>query len=276
METIILAVLAGLAAGSFLNVVVVRLPKMMERAWTRFATEHLGLSQDGEDAGAFGLCRPASHCPDCRAPVAWRYNIPLLGFLLARGRCAVCKMPVSRRYPLLEGLTTLVFGMIAWRYGASMETVYGCVFAAFLLAAAFIDAETQYLPDQTTLPLMWLGFLFNFSDGLVPLHEAVAGAAAGYSALWLLNAAHKRLRGTDGMGGGDFKLFAALGAWLGAYALPLLAFAASLIGLAAALLMRAGRGQALPFGPSLAAAGGLLFIAYHDIMPVFYRFLGGG
>lgn len=276
METVLLAVFAGLLAGSFLNVAVSRLPVMMERAWTRFAKEHLDLPPDDGESEPFGLCRPASHCPHCHAPVARRYNIPLLGFVLLHGRCAVCSMSIPMRYPLLEGLTALVFGMVAWRYGASMETVYGCVFAAFLLTGAFVDAETRYLPDQTTLPLMWFGFLFNFSDGLVPLQEAVSGAAAAYCSFRLLNAVYKRLRGADGMGGGDFKLFAALGAWLGVYALPLLAFLAALIGLAAALLMRADRGQALPFGPSLAAAGGLLFIAYHDIMPVFYRFLSGG
>lgn len=275
METVFWAVFAGLLTGSFLNVAVSRLPVMMERAWTKFAKEHLGLPQD-EEAEAFGLCRPASHCPHCRTPIAWHDNIPLLGFVRLRGRCAVCSTRIALRYPVLEALTAACFGVVAWRYGAAAETLYGCLLAAFLLAGAFIDAETQYLPDQTTLPLLWLGFLFNFSDGLVTLQEAVAGAAAGYACLWLLNAAHKYLRGADGMGGGDFKLFAALGAWLGVFALPLLAFIAALIGLAAALLMRAGKGQALPFGPSLAAAGGLLFIGYRDIMPVFYRFLSGG
>ncbi|MDO5059723.1 MAG: A24 family peptidase [Neisseria sp.] len=276
MEIILTAVLLGLVCGSFLNVVVVRLPVMMERAWTRFSKEHLNLPLSEEETREFNLCRPASHCPNCRTPVPRRYNIPLLGFALARGRCTACRARISRRYPVLEALTAVLFGIMAWRYGATWLGVSGCLFTAFLLAAAWIDAETQYLPDQLTLPLLWLGLIFNFSDGLVPLHEAVAGAAAGYLSLRLLNEAHKLLRGTDGMGGGDFKLFAALGAWLGIFALPLAAFAAALCGIVLALVLRAKRGQAVPFGPSLALSGWLLFAFYGNILPLFYRFLNVG
>ncbi|STZ75354.1 prepilin peptidase [Bergeriella denitrificans] len=256
------SVILGLMIGSFLNVVIYRLPVMMERDWTLFAKEHLGIRPSEKDAAPFNLAVPPSHCPHCGSPVRALQNIPLLSYLLLRGRCAACRAPIGKRYPLVELLTALAFAAVAWQYGASWLTLGGWVLSAFLIALAFIDADTRYLPDTLTLPLIWLGLLFNLGGGLTDLESAVIGAVCGYLSLWLLCAAYKLLTGQTGMGGGDFKLLAALGAWLGAAVLPLLVFAASLAGILAALMLKIGKNQAFAFGPCLALAGWILMLAY--------------
>lgn len=255
-----LAALSGLVIGSFLNVVIYRVPVMMERGWTQFAKEHLNMALTEAERQPFNLIKPDSRCPKCHAPVrAWQ-NIPVVSYLMLRGRCAGCQTPISKRYPLVELLTGALFAAVAWQYGWSMAALGGLILTAFLLALTFIDADTQYLPDQLTLPLLWIGLLFNLGETYVPLDSAVWGAVCGYMSLWLLSFIFKLLTGKVGMGNGDFKLLAALGAWLGVGALPLLVFAAALIGIVGALLARVGKGQYFAFGPSLAIAGWLLLV----------------
>ena len=246
------AAVFGLLVGSFLNVVIYRIPVMMERGWTVFAKEHLNLPLTDEESHTFNLMKPDSCCPKCRAPVrAWQ-NIPIVSYLFLRGKCASCRTKISIRYPLIELLTGILFGLVAWQYGWSWITLGGLILTAFLISLTLIDADTQYLPDSMTLPLIWLGLLFNFNGDFVSLQSAVSGAVAGYGSLWLLCAVYKLLTGKIGMGNGDFKLLAALGAWLGISVLPVLVFLAALVGLAMAVIMRISKGQYFAFGPALA------------------------
>lgn len=261
-----LSFLFGLLTGSFLNVVIYRVPVMMERSWTLFAKDHLGLDITAEESETFNLIKPDSRCPKCLARVRPWQNIPVISYLLLGGKCGSCKTPISKRYPLVELLTGLLFAAVAWQYGWGWITFGGLVFTAMLVALAFIDADTQYLPDQLTLPLIWLGLIFNINGSFVPLTSAVWGAVCGYMSLWLLCYIYKLLTGKIGMGGGDFKLLAALGAWLGVGVLPVLVFMAALIGIIAALVMKIAKGQQFAFGPSLAVAGWLIFIANEQIL----------
>lgn len=260
-----LTVIFGLLIGSFLNVVIYRVPVMMERGWTQFAKEHLNLPLTAEEEAPFTLSKPDSRCPKCHAPVkAWQ-NIPIVSYLLLGGKCSSCKTPISIRYPLVELLTGVLFGVVAWQYGWSWLALGGLIFTAMLIALTFIDYDTQYLPDSLTLPLVWLGLLYNFNGAFTTLQSAVLGAVCGYMSLWLLCYVYKLLTGKIGMGGGDFKLLAALGSWLGVGVLPVLVFMAALIGIIGALVSRVGKGQQFAFGPSLAVAGWIIFIANEPI-----------
>lgn len=254
---VVMALLLGLLVGSFLNVVIHRLPVMMERGWQRECDRYLG--RDVQDAERYNLLVPASHCPGCKQDVkAWQ-NIPLLSYALLRGRCAHCGIGISWRYPAVELLTGLLFAVVAWRFGWGLPMSGYLLLTAVLVTLTFIDADTQLLPDDLTLPLVWAGLLFNLYTGAVPLEDAVIGAVAGYLSLWLVYWLFKLCTGKEGMGYGDFKLLAAFGAWLGWSMLPLIILLSSLVGavvgIALMLLSRIGRGQALPFGPYLAAAG---------------------
>ena len=261
-----LAAVFGLLVGSFLNVVIYRIPVMMERGWTAFAKEHLNLPLTDEESRTFNLMKPDSCCPKCRAPVrAWQ-NIPIVSYLFLRGKCASCRTKISIRYPLIELLTGILFGLVAWQYGWSWITLGGLILTAFLISLTLIDADTQYLPDSMTLPLIWLGLLFNFDGDFVSLQSAVSGAVAGYGSLWLLCAVYKLLTGKIGMGNGDFKLLAALGAWLGISVLPVLVFLAALVGLAMAVIMRISKGQYFAFGPALAISGWSIFAANDSVL----------
>ena len=256
-----LSVVVGLLIGSFLNVVIYRVPVMMERGWTQFAKEHLQLELTEEEQQPFNLMKPDSRCPKCHAPVkAWQ-NIPIVSYLMLGGKCGACKTPISIRYPLIELLTGILFGVVAWQYGWTMAAFGGLILTALLIALTFIDADTQYLPDSLTLPLIWLGLLFNLNGTFVPLKSAVLGAVFGYMSLWLLCFIYKLLTGKIGMGNGDFKLLAALGAWLGVGILPVLVFMAALIGLIGAIIGRVAKGQYFAFGPSLAIAGWIILVA---------------
>ncbi|PSJ79584.1 prepilin peptidase [Neisseria iguanae] len=260
-----LVAIVGLLIGSFLNVVIYRVPLMMERGWTQFAKEHLNLPFTAEEEEPLTLSKPDSRCPKCYAPVkAWQ-NIPILSYLLLDGKCGSCKMPISIRYPMIELLTGVLFGVVAWQYGWSWLTFGGLILTATLIVLAFIDYDTQYLPDSLTLPLVWLGLLYNFNSAFATLQSAVLGAVCGYMGLWLLCYVYKLLTGKTGMGGGDFKLLAALGAWLGAGVLPVLVFMAALIGIIGAVISHVGKGQQFAFGPSLAVAGWIIFIANEPI-----------
>ena len=255
-----LSIVVGLLIGSFLNVVIYRVPVMMERGWTQFAKEHLQLELTEEEQQPFNLMKPDSRCPKCHAPVkAWQ-NIPIVSYLMLGGKCGSCKTPISIRYPLIELLTGILFGVVAWQYGWTMAAFGGLILTAILIALTFIDADTQYLPDSLTLPLIWLGLLFNLNGTFVPLKSAVLGAVFGYMSLWLLCFIYKLLTGKIGMGNGDFKLLAALGAWLGVGILPVLVFMAALVGLIGAIVGRVAKGQYFAFGPSLAIAGWIILV----------------
>ena len=260
-----LSVIVGLLIGSFLNVVIYRVPVMMERGWTQFAKEHLQLELTEEEQQPFNLMKPDSRCPKCHAPVkAWQ-NIPIVSYLMLGGKCGSCKTPISIRYPLIELLTGILFGVVAWQYGWTMAAFGGLILTALLIALTFIDADTQYLPDSLTLPLIWLGLLFNLNGTFVPLKSAVLGAVFGYMSLWLLCFIYKLLTGKIGMGNGDFKLLAALGAWLGIGILPVLVFMAALIGLIGAIIGRVAKGQYFAFGPSLAIAGWIILVVNEPV-----------
>lgn len=261
-----LAALFGLLTGSFLNVVIYRVPVMMERGWTLFAKEHLQLELTEAEKQPFNLLKPDSRCQHCGTPIKPWQNIPVISYILLRGQCGSCQTPISIRYPAIELLTAVMFAVVAIVYGWSWLTLTGLVLTAFLIALTFIDADTQYLPDQLTLPLVWLGLLANYAGGLVSLQQAVLGAVCGYMSLWLLNFAHKLWRGFDGMGAGDFKLLAALGAWLGAAVLPVIVFVAALVGVVAAVVLKAAKSQPIAFGPCLAIAGWLVWIGYDKVM----------
>ncbi|NKI73130.1 prepilin peptidase [Dickeya sp. CFBP 2040] len=254
----------GLIIGSFLNVVIHRLPVMLERGWQQEARMHLGLPT-GEPSARYDLIWPLSSCPHCHQQLRVRDNIPLLSWIGLRGRAHCCGGAVSWRYPLIELLSGLLFLLagVLWQPGMALLGALLCF--GTLLALAVIDARTQLLPDVMTLPLLWCGLLFNLSDTFVPLEHAVIGAMVGYVSLWLIYWAFRLLSGREALGYGDFKLLAALGAWLGWQALPNLVLIASLTGLVATLLwrriQRISMQQPLAFGPWLAVSGaiGLVF-----------------
>ncbi|MDI6747767.1 MAG: A24 family peptidase [Rhodocyclaceae bacterium] len=262
--------LLGLLIGSFLNVVIHRLPIMMERDWRQQCAEFTAGAADAVPAAGhfippaptfepLSLVSPGSRCPHCSRPVRALENIPLLSYLLLKGRCKGCGKPIGVRYPLVEALTGLLFGYVAWRYGATFATVCALFFVAAMVALAFIDIDTQLLPDDITLPLLWGGLLVNVGNTFTTLPNAVIGAAAGYLVLWSVYWLFKLATGKEGMGYGDFKLLAAIGAWLGWQLLPVVILLSSLVGavvgIALIVLARHGRNVPIPFGPYLAAAG---------------------
>lgn len=248
----------GLLIGSFLNVVIYRLPKMMERQW---AAECAELSGQPAPAGEpFNLVVPRSRCQRCGHPIRWYENIPVLSYLLLRGRCSACAAPISLRYPLVELVTGALFAWCVWRWGWSWTAAAWCAFAAVLVALTLIDWDTTLLPDDLTLPLLWLGLIVA-ALGLtaVPLADALWGAVGGYLSLWLVYWGFKLLTGKEGIGFGDFKLFAALGAWFGWQALVPIILMASVIGALVGIGMKFAsalrQGGVVPFGPFLAMGG---------------------
>lgn len=271
-----LAALLGLLVGSFLNVLAYRLPIMLERQWQREAQALLGLAQD--EHTRFDLCLPASRCPHCQQPIrAWE-NIPLLSYLALRGRCSGCKARISPRYPLVELACALLSWLVAWHFGPGIEALAVMLLTWGLLALSLIDAEHQLLPDVLVLPLLWLGLIVNAFGLLVPLSDALWGAVAGYLSLWSVYWAFKLVTGKEGMGFGDFKLLAMLGAWGGWQILPLTLMLASLVGalvgLALVRLKRAQMGAALPFGPYLAIAGWIALLWGDEIVASYLQLLG--
>ncbi len=252
-----LVFLLGLMVGSFLNVVVHRLPKMMEAEWQAQCAELRG--EPAPVAPRYNLALPRSACPACGHAITARENIPLLSWLWLRGRCSACGAPISARYPLVELLTGLLSAAVAWKWGAGIGTLGALCLVWGLVALAFIDLDTTLLPDSLTLPLVWLGLLFNFNGHFASLADAVAGAMAGYLVLWSVYWLFKLATGKDGMGYGDFKLLAALGAWLGWQLLPVTLLLASIVGAAVGIAMivfvRHDRRVPIPFGPYLAGGG---------------------
>jgi leader peptidase (prepilin peptidase)/N-methyltransferase len=260
-----IAAFFGLAIGSFLNVVIHRLPKMMDAEW---AAQWDELNQsDAESAQnpierpRYNLAVPGSACPHCGHKITALENIPVLSWFMLRGKCSGCKAAISPRYPIIEAATALLFVASIHHFGPSLIGVAACALLAALLALALIDFDTTLLPDDITLPLVWFGLLCNLNGMFVSLSSAVIGAMAGYLSLWLVYWTFKLVTGKEGMGYGDFKLLGALGAWLGWQILPLIILLSSLvgaaIGIALIILARRGREVPMPFGPYLAAAGAI-------------------
>ncbi|AMO37399.1 prepilin peptidase [Thauera humireducens] len=249
--------LLGLFVGSFLNVVIHRLPRMMERDWHVQAAELRG--EEVQPTERFNLATPRSRCPHCGHLIGALENIPVLSYLVLRGRCGHCGARISLRYPIVEAFTALLSGYAAWHFGFGLAAAGALLFIWTMVALAFIDIDTQLLPDDLTLPLLWLGLLFNLGDTFTDLPSAVIGAMAGYLALWSVYWLFKLVTGKEGMGYGDFKLLAAIGAWLGWSLLPLTILLSSLVGAVVGItlivLARHGRNVPIPFGPYLAAAG---------------------
>ncbi|MHB8534381.1 MAG: prepilin peptidase [Sulfuricaulis sp.] len=252
--------LFGLAIGSFLNVVIHRLPVMLERRWQNQCQELLESDQSSvTSSDRYDLVAPRSRCPHCNHAITALENIPVLSYLWLRGKCSECRKPISWRYPLVEILTGFLSAFVAWRFGFSAAALAGLILTWCLIALTFIDYDRQLLPDDITLPLLWAGLIFNIFAVSATLLSAVIGAACGYVSLWLVYQVFKLVTGKEGMGYGDFKLFAALGAWLGWQSLPLIILLASLVGavvgIAFILLFSHDRRTPIPFGPFLCVAG---------------------
>ena len=259
--------LVGLIVGSFLNVVIHRLPKMLERDWDGQAADLLDEKNLVDvakklrfgNAQRYNLMTPASTCPHCSHKIRAYENIPVVSFVFLRGRCASCKAPIGIRYPIVEAISGILSAYIGWRFGWTLAMAGALIFAWALIALTVIDIDTQLLPDDITLPLLWLGLLVNLNNGFAPLSSAVIGAIAGYLSLWAVYWLFKLATGKEGMGYGDFKLLGAIGAWLGwkmlAVVILLSSLVGAIVGIALIVFTRHGRNTPIPFGPYLAAAG---------------------
>lgn len=268
----------GLMVGSFLNVVIYRLPKMLEASWRRECQEFLGDEAAAEAQPRFNLMWPPSACPHCERRIRPWENIPILSYLALRGRCRGCGAAISKRYPIIELFTGIVSAAVAWRFGFSIEMLAALALTWALIAMSAIDIDHQILPDSITLPFLWLGLLLSLGSLFVTPAEAIIGAAAGYLSLWLVYHLFRLLTGKEGMGYGDFKLLALLGAWLGWQALPVVILLSSLVGAAIGitLIVSLGRDRNLPipFGPYLAAAGWLALMWQEEIVAFYMQMVG--
>jgi leader peptidase (prepilin peptidase) / N-methyltransferase len=255
--------LFGLCIGSFLNVVIHRMPLMLERSWRAESAELLGVEIEAGEL--MSLSRPRSRCPACGHAIRWYENIPVLSYLWLRGRCSACKAPISVRYPLVEVFTAVLFALVGWRVGETPVVLLWCGFAAVLVALAGIDWDTTFLPDNLTLPLLWAGLVVSAAGWNLPLSDALWGAVAGYLSLWSVYWLFKLATGKEGMGYGDFKLLGALGAWLGLKTILPIVLIASLIGAVVGIGMKLTgalrEGRYVPFGPFLAGAGLTVLLA---------------
>jgi leader peptidase (prepilin peptidase)/N-methyltransferase len=249
--------LLGLCIGSFLNVVIHRLPQMLDRSWKAECADMLGVKV--ELPSEMTLSTPRSRCPSCGHAITWHENIPVVSYLWLGGKCSQCKTPISARYPFFEVLTAAIFAALAWRFGAQPTTLLWCAFAAVLVALAGIDWDTTLLPDGLTLPLLWGGLVAAALGLTTSLSSAVWGAVAGYLSLWSVYWLFKLATGKEGMGYGDFKLLAALGAWLGASMVLPVVLGASIFGAVVGIAMKLNsslrEGRYVPFGPFLAGSG---------------------
>jgi leader peptidase (prepilin peptidase) / N-methyltransferase len=274
------ALLLGLLIGSFLNVVILRLPLRMQWQWERDSRELLDIPTppDTPATAPPGIVVERSHCPKCgHALAAWE-NIPVLSFVMLGGKCRACKSPISWQYPAVELITGVLFALVVWRFGVTPQALAGLVFTAFLVAMSGIDLRTTLLPDSLTLPLLWLGLLLSLQPVFVAPPAAILGAAAGYLSLWSVYWIFKLLTGKEGMGYGDFKLLAAIGAWCGVSAVLPVLLISSLVGavIGSIWLGIKGRDRAtpIPFGPYLAIAGWIQFVWGGDLIGAYLRYTG--
>ena len=270
--------LFSLLVGSFLNVVIVRLPTAMHKEWQQVCQTILKLEGSEAEASNPALASivwPGSHCPNCKTPLKVWHNIPIVSYLLLRGKCAFCAIKISPRYPLVELLTAALGLLIAWLLGPSLATVMSLLLMYILVALTFIDLDHKLLPDQLTLPLMWLGLVVNSFGLLTSLQDAFWGAVAGYMSLWLVYWGFRLATGKHGMGYGDFKLLAALGAWLGWQTLPIIVLVSTVTGLIVGLALRmraVNTDPEMPFGPFLSAAGLVYLLWGEQLWRIFQPF----
>jgi leader peptidase (prepilin peptidase)/N-methyltransferase len=267
----------GLAIGSFLNVVIYRLPVMMEREWRSDCLEFLEQPGDPESK-KFNLNTPRSRCGNCRHMITPAENIPVLSYLVLGGKCSQCKTPISIQYPLVEIFTGLVSAVVGWHFGVSPQTLAALFLTWCLIAASGIDLSHKLLPDKIVLPLLWLGILLSFFDLFVSLENSVIGAMLGYMTLWSVFILFKLVTGKEGMGHGDFKLLAALGAWTGWEMLVVIILTSSVVGavvgISMILMKKTGRETQIPFGPYLAAAGWLALLWGQDMLRLYFNMFG--
>ena len=265
----------GLLVGSFLNVVIHRLPKMMDYDWRSQCAELRG--EEAPQGERLSLSMPRSRCPSCGHAITALENIPIISWLALRGKCSACHAPISPRYPIVEALTSLFSALAAVHFGFGWAAAGALLLIWSLIALTFIDYDTQLLPDSITLPLLWLGLLFNLFGVYTDLQSAVIGAMAGYLSLWSVYWGFKLVTGKEGMGYGDFKLLAALGAWLGWEILPLTILLSSLVGavfgITLIVLTRRGRNVPIPFGPYLATAGLIAFFWGKALTQIYLRLI---
>ena len=270
--------LLGLIVGSFLNVVIYRLPRMMMRSWRLQCHELQGTAPDDEDLKPFNLNTPRSRCPGCNHAISAWENIPVISYLLLRGRCKECGQSNSIRYPLIEALTALLSALVAWHFGFSWQTAAALLLTWALIPLVFIDLEHQLLPDDITLPLLWLGLGLSLFGIFTDPGSAIIGAMAGYLSLWSVYILFKLATGKEGMGYGDFKLLALFGAWLGWQAIPLIIILSSLVGsivgITLIILRRHQREIPIPFGPYLAAAGWIALMWGDSITNAYLNWIG--
>lgn len=271
--------------GSFLNVVIHRFPVMMKREWQQECNQYLqeyhedivkkiGIEQLNKPIDAFpekyNLVVPGSACPKCKTSIKPWHNLPLLGWLMLKGKCAACHAPISARYPIIEFITGLLIATLAWHFGPSWQFVFASILTFVLVALTGIDLDEMLLPDQMTLPLLWLGLIINLNHTFASPTDAIIGAAAGYLSLWSIFWLFKILTGKEGMGYGDFKLLAVFGAWLGWQMLPLVILLSSLVGAVVGITMivskRLKQGNPIPFGPYIAAAGWIALLFGQQIV----------
>lgn len=273
----LLAGIVGLLVGSFLNVVIYRLPVMMRRGWRKECLEFLELPAEPASE-PFNLVLPLSRCPSCGTPIQPHQNIPVISYVFLRGKCASCKHPIAIRYPLIEALTAIASVIIAWHFGYSLQTVFALFLTWSLIALSFIDIDQQLLPDSITLPLIWLGLLLNVFGIYTDSHASIIGAIAGYLTLWSVFQLFKLLTGKEGMGYGDFKLLALFGAWLGWQALPLIILLSSLVGTLIGVTLIIATKQdhriPIPFGPYLAIAGWIALLWGSEINQLYLSYSG--
>jgi leader peptidase (prepilin peptidase) / N-methyltransferase len=263
----------GLMVGSFLNVVSHRLPKMMENTEKAYVAEAYGVQPATPLPTKYNIVTPRSACPSCGHQITALENIPIISYLMLGGKCKSCKAKISMRYPLVEALTGVLIGAVAYKYGYTNSALFAFVFVFALIALTFIDFDTQLLPDDITLPLLWLGLLFNLNGGFTDLKSAVLGAIFGYLILWSVYWLFKIVTGKEGMGYGDFKLLAAIGAWFGWQLLPAVILLSSVVGAVIGIGMIVFRGKsggtAIPFGPFL-ALGGIAALFFGQQLASFY------
>ncbi len=275
---LLVTALFALAVGSFLNVVIHRLPRMIEEDWRRECDQGTEAADKALAARTMTLARPASHCPSCGHRLRPLENIPLLSYLFLRGRCSACQTPISLRYPLVEAATAVLSVLVVWRFGFTWESLAALVLTWGLVALAVIDFDTQLLPDAISLPLLWLGLLLSLQGWFTDSHSAILGAALGYLSLWGIFQLFRLLTGKEGMGFGDFKLFALFGAWLGWQHLPQIILLSAVTGAVVGTLLIVTRGHdrqiPIPFGPYLAAAGWLSLMWGDAINRTYLQFSG--
>jgi len=274
-----LACLIGLLVGSFLNVVIYRLPIMMQRNWRKECVEYLQIdSTESEPQETFNLVFPLSRCPNCNTPIKPYQNIPVISYFFLKGQCATCSNPISSRYPIIEAFTAITSAIVAWHFGDTPQTVFALLLTWSLIALSFIDIDHQLLPDNITLPALWLGLFLSLFGLYTDAHNSIIGAIAGYTILWSVYHLFKLATGKEGMGYGDFKLLALFGAWLGWQYLPIIILLSSLvgalIGISMIIIVKRDHNIPIPFGPYLAAAGWIALLWGNDLNQFYLSTVG--